>query len=314
VETRVAGVSLTVREGEVARLIGQGRTNREIAAELGISDRTVAAHVQNILNKLGASNRAEIAARTAREVGPAARRAHQQPPAVPSAKQQKVSWSRVAPLAVAAVLIAVVAPADHMVDVPSGGTVQIGDLVYEAQFTPDGRDFSLRYVGGDPGASAVKIANGGVEFSIAATGANTGNSIAMAALPSYYAVLELSVQPGSNVSFWVNLTGGSSPDVGQHLIDIETAVEAMQLAYFTYSTGNFQALGPQVPIQGLQSGRRFTVSALVRPPAYTVYLDGARVIDLNHSPSPARQSVAFGIFGNGPGLVRVSALRVYRAH
>ena len=52
---------LTVREFEVARLIAAGMTNAEIAAELFVSPKTVSAHVEHILAKLGASRRAEIA-------------------------------------------------------------------------------------------------------------------------------------------------------------------------------------------------------------------------------------------------------------
>jgi DNA-binding CsgD family transcriptional regulator/tetratricopeptide (TPR) repeat protein len=56
---------LTPREIEVARLVGEGSTNREIAAALSISPKTVAAHVEHILTKLGASRRAQIATWTA---------------------------------------------------------------------------------------------------------------------------------------------------------------------------------------------------------------------------------------------------------
>ena len=52
---------LTVREFEVARHIGSGMTNAEIAAELFLSPKTVSAHVEHILAKLGASRRTEIA-------------------------------------------------------------------------------------------------------------------------------------------------------------------------------------------------------------------------------------------------------------
>lgn len=52
---------LTRREQEVAALISQGRTNREIAGELVITEGTVANHVQHILNKLGLHSRAQIA-------------------------------------------------------------------------------------------------------------------------------------------------------------------------------------------------------------------------------------------------------------
>jgi DNA-binding CsgD family transcriptional regulator len=52
---------LTAREFEVARLIGEGLTNAEIADALGIAPKTASSHVEHILAKLGASRRAEIA-------------------------------------------------------------------------------------------------------------------------------------------------------------------------------------------------------------------------------------------------------------
>ena len=52
---------LTPREREVAALIAQGKTNREIAIILVITERTADTHVQHILNKLGVGSRAQIA-------------------------------------------------------------------------------------------------------------------------------------------------------------------------------------------------------------------------------------------------------------
>lgn len=52
---------LTAREFEVARAIAAGKTNGEIAAELFVSPKTVSAHVEHILAKLGASRRTEVA-------------------------------------------------------------------------------------------------------------------------------------------------------------------------------------------------------------------------------------------------------------
>jgi DNA-binding NarL/FixJ family response regulator len=50
---------LTDREMEVLRLLAQGKSNKEIAAILVISERTVKFHVSSIMGKLGASNRTE---------------------------------------------------------------------------------------------------------------------------------------------------------------------------------------------------------------------------------------------------------------
>jgi DNA-binding NarL/FixJ family response regulator len=51
----------------VAALIGRGYTNREIARELAINERTVETHVGKILRKLGLRSRTQIAARMAHQ-------------------------------------------------------------------------------------------------------------------------------------------------------------------------------------------------------------------------------------------------------
>jgi non-specific serine/threonine protein kinase len=53
---------LTRREREVALLVAQGRSNREIADQLFVGERTVETHVGNILGKFSFSSRAQIAA------------------------------------------------------------------------------------------------------------------------------------------------------------------------------------------------------------------------------------------------------------
>jgi DNA-binding NarL/FixJ family response regulator len=55
---------LTNREHEIAELIADGQTNREIAERLYLSIRTVETHVSHTLEKLGVPNRAAIAALT----------------------------------------------------------------------------------------------------------------------------------------------------------------------------------------------------------------------------------------------------------
>ena len=55
-------VPLTRRELEVARLVGCGLSNREMADQLRISQRTVESHVENTLRKLGFASRTQVAA------------------------------------------------------------------------------------------------------------------------------------------------------------------------------------------------------------------------------------------------------------
>jgi DNA-binding NarL/FixJ family response regulator len=61
------GRSLTVRELEVLRLIARGMSNKDIAAELVISENTVRNHVRNILEKLEVRSRVEAAMYAVRE-------------------------------------------------------------------------------------------------------------------------------------------------------------------------------------------------------------------------------------------------------
>jgi DNA-binding NarL/FixJ family response regulator len=53
---------LTAREAEVLRLVAAGKTNRDIAVELVISEHTVARHLQNMFVKLDVSSRSAATA------------------------------------------------------------------------------------------------------------------------------------------------------------------------------------------------------------------------------------------------------------
>ena len=53
---------LTKREREVIRLVAEGKTNKQIADKLRITERTVKFHMTSLFNKLGAENRAQAVA------------------------------------------------------------------------------------------------------------------------------------------------------------------------------------------------------------------------------------------------------------
>jgi DNA-binding CsgD family transcriptional regulator len=54
--------ALTARQREVAALVGEGCTNREIATRLGIGERSAEGHVERIRLRLGFRSRSQIAA------------------------------------------------------------------------------------------------------------------------------------------------------------------------------------------------------------------------------------------------------------
>jgi ATP/maltotriose-dependent transcriptional regulator MalT len=72
-ETRGTGgagdglAGLTAREREIADLVTDRKTNREIAAALFVSDKTVESHLRNIFGKLGVSSRVDVARQVERE-------------------------------------------------------------------------------------------------------------------------------------------------------------------------------------------------------------------------------------------------------
>lgn len=66
VRATISGTSLTVRELEVLRSIARGERSKEIALALGISERTVKAHVASIFSRLGVDSRGAAIAEAAR--------------------------------------------------------------------------------------------------------------------------------------------------------------------------------------------------------------------------------------------------------
>jgi DNA-binding CsgD family transcriptional regulator len=310
---------LTAREREVAGLVKTGLTNRQIGLELAISERTVGAHIQNILNKLGANNRAQIAAWAAQGAPLSSPPIGNGWPAAP-ATATRIGFNRSAArawvrswwaVAVTVALAAVLAVADDSAAraVPLAILpTTVGALAYEAKLGENGQGFTLRYILGAPSASAIRFLNGAVEYEVVEPGGNTGHSVAMVPLVRFFEEVELSVVPNSNVEFWMTLTNDSS-GMSSHLIDLSTGAEALQLIYFAQQVE--QPLGPQVAVKGLQLGRKFTVSALVDPPHYVLYLDGRRVTDVQHDVITPHRVPGFGIFGNAPGTVRLTSLRIY---
>jgi two-component system nitrate/nitrite response regulator NarP len=58
-----SGPSLTARERELVELVSKGLRNRDIAAELGVTEGTVKVYLHGIFDKFGVENRTELAMR-----------------------------------------------------------------------------------------------------------------------------------------------------------------------------------------------------------------------------------------------------------
>jgi two-component system, NarL family, nitrate/nitrite response regulator NarL len=68
VEERIGRLSaLTAREIQIAKAVAEGRGNREIAAQLGITEQTVKNHLTSIFQKVGVASRLQLALAVLRE-------------------------------------------------------------------------------------------------------------------------------------------------------------------------------------------------------------------------------------------------------
>lgn len=146
----MATPNLTRREREVADLVAQGLTNRQIAARLFISERTAESHVEQIRGKLGFHSRAQIAAwvvahRAAEDSGP--RAAHTVLTATRPHGQVRARVSRLLAIGAAiaaaavAVFLGVTLVLSWLSGIATGGPTRISTVAGTGQraFSPDGR-------------------------------------------------------------------------------------------------------------------------------------------------------------------------------
>jgi DNA-binding CsgD family transcriptional regulator len=320
---------LSPREREIANLVAHGLTNKEIAARLGITERTVGTHLQNIFNKVGAGNRVEIAtwwtsvatARRESASGPADA-AVAAPTAVPTLAVPRANQGFRTRILIAACCIAVLVLGAGDGTIPTAATgapvlipgdlpVTPGDLVFQSKMDGVHSGFGPPTIVGDQSASRIRFIKGSIEYDLLKPGGLAGDGPSINPLSAYFAEIQISVTQGSIASFWFSLdVGDTFRRVGSYVVAVNTYYEYLQLGYFVQGE-DVVSLAPPVPMDGLQRGRSFRIAALVLPPRYVVYLDGRKVTDVTHSPSPPLHLPSFQIFGDGTGSVHITAFRVY---
>jgi DNA-binding CsgD family transcriptional regulator len=321
---------LSAREREVAAQIASGDSNRQIASRLGVSERTVGAHVQNILNKLGFENRVQIATwwtETQLAVPRPAEGGSSVPlpasalPSVLRPNRLRLSSRSKALLAVCSVATLVALASDGVI--PSAQSndpsfligrppVVTGQLIYQARLNGSEDEFTgPPWNIDDPGTSEVRFLKGSLEMAVLKPGGLSGIGPLIRMMPSYFGRVRLAVAAGSLVTFWFSLTQGDRyKGIGSYVVDINTYDETLQLVYFVDGQ-DVVPLSPQLPIRGLQAERPFWISALVQPPRFEIFLDDVSVVDLKHAPNIPLIAPSFQIFGDASGTVRITALEIY---
>jgi DNA-binding CsgD family transcriptional regulator/sugar lactone lactonase YvrE len=113
---------LSRREMEIARLVAEGLTNRDIAARLFISERTVDGHLEHVREKLAVNTRAQIATWVTREAASGAADAPAQPAGAPTVRRGRISAPR---LWLAAAVVVVVSTSGLLIWLvqPPGPTI-----------------------------------------------------------------------------------------------------------------------------------------------------------------------------------------------
>ena len=139
-------VHLSRRELEIARLVAEGLTNREIAGRLYISERTVDGHLEHVREKLEVNSRAQVAAWVTRQAeAPPAAPADAQPS--PGVTRRRVRISKRWWLALSAVVLVVV----EAVVVLQVIALQGPTIITVAGADPGAEDFPTGGSGGDGG-------------------------------------------------------------------------------------------------------------------------------------------------------------------
>jgi len=187
-----------------------------------------------------------------------------------------------------------------------------GQLLYTSKL--DGSDID-RFQVGDPAAEKMTFLSNEIQVEVFGGNGSIGGGMKYTNLAQYVTELDFAVKPGSNLTLvWVISSG--DPSHGNMQVEVDAGRSSMHVAYFESVPGSNPTPKPSIllsaeyPLTGLQTGRSFTLAALVQPPHYVVYLDRARVFDVTDPRGSPLSVPAFGCYGRG-GVLNILGIRIY---
>lgn len=192
---------------------------------------------------------------------------------------------------------------------PAAGLTR-GPLIFQAKLDASGSDLGKPGSHGPPGSTEIKFLPGAVELDVSQPGGNAYTETAMGQLSSYIGEISFSATPGSRMYFdWaVRSSDGQAP--GNHVVEVDTFHATATLLYLAPPAFTHQPLAPAIPLPGLQTGKSFTLSALVDPPRYQLYVNGVLAANASDPRSSGIGNMALG-FGGESGSIRITSIRAY---
>lgn len=229
-------------------------------------------------------------------------------PAVPTATLAVVASPSPAPTLAPSIAPPVMAmPTAALTPTLPSGPVK-GALWWQAALNGTSGDVLPAYTSSD---GSVTYAPGSIQISRTPNGSTV--TFDMPGIATYVADLDLSMSSGSDVTVRWGLRW-AVPGKLATLVEVDTARQTTYLIVFDARSANVSIMPLTSPttISGLQTGRKFTISVVVRDTRYTLYVDGVQVADVTSTVVPVSQTIQeVDVFGGTKGTVRVLGARIY---
>ncbi len=192
-------------------------------------------------------------------------------------------------------------------------TLAKGGLWWRAALNGTASDVGAVYPSSDATAQAVTYAPGSIQIATYKAGGSASVQFAMPGIATYVGELDLAITPGSDVTVRWGLRW-AIPGKLAVLAQVDAATQTTELVTFNATSGTLvvQQITPTIAVAGLQTGRTFTLSVVVRDTRYTLYLDGVQVADVSSTAVPSSPTIQeIDVFGGTHGTVRMLGARTY---